>query len=296
MQMPEGRSSVSEEITNFKGVLTEPSFINVSRFLKSIGVNVAEIYHYSKSDRLLVLQDLGDGLMSRLVENAQEDVKRRYYRRAIDLLVSIQQKAQNLQKTKCVAFERSFDEDLLNWEFDHFLEYGIEERLGIKVDENDKKTFSDWTRKISKIIRQFPYGFTHRDFQSRNILLVNESLYLIDFQDALMGPSVYDLVSLLRDSYVRLSQPLVDELVGYYCEKCGREYRSLRREFDIVTCQRKLKDAGRFVFIDRVKKNPNFLKYIPVSLEYVREAFERLPDLAQFNSLLRKYVPELAQV
>lgn len=292
MQLPEGKASVSEEITNFKAAHAELPYINVSKFLRSCGVNVAEIYHYSENDRVIIIEDLGDGLMSKIVENADDNVRRTWYRRAIELLASIQEKTGGADKSSCVALQRSFDEELLNWEFDHFLEYGVEERLGIKVPDKDKERFVDLTRKISRAICRFPYGFTHRDYQSRNILLIDSTLYLIDFQDALMGPSAYDLVSLLRDSYVELSPSLVDELVRFYCGKTGTKYDSFRKEFDLITCQRKLKDAGRFVFIDRVKKNPDFLKYIPASLKYVKEAFEKLPEHAGLYELLKKYVPE----
>lgn len=292
MQLPEGKASVSEEITNFKTIHKDLPYINVSKFLRNCGVNVAEIYHYSDKYRLMILEDLGDGLMSKVVEDAGDDVRRIWYKRAIDLLVFIQQKTQNADKSECVALQRSFDEELLNWEFDHFLEYGVEERLGIKVPDKDREVFIDLTRKISKNICGLPYGFTHRDYQSRNILLIDSTLYLIDFQDALLGPAAYDLVSLLRDSYVQLSPSLVDEFIRFYCEKRASEYGSFRREFDLVTCQRKLKDAGRFVFIDRVKKNPDFLKYIPLSLGYVKQALERLPECAGLYGILKKYVPE----
>ena len=64
--------------------------------------------------------------------------------------------------------------------------------------------------------------------------------------------------------------------------------------FDLLTVQRKLKDAGRFVFIDRVKKNPSFLAHIPSSLHYVRDALKRRPELREVEEILRKHVPELA--
>src|SRR5207237_9247190 len=63
--------------------------------------------------------------------------------------------------------------------------------------------------------------------------------------------------------------------------------------FDRLTVQRKLKDAGRFVFIDRVKKNPSFLAHIPSSLSYVRDALRRRPELAEVQEILAKHVPEL---
>jgi aminoglycoside/choline kinase family phosphotransferase len=68
---------------------------------------------------------------------------------------------------------------------------------------------------------------------------------------------------------------------------------AFRATFDLLTVQRKLKDAGRFVFIDRVKKNPGFLPSIPSSLRYVRDAFSRRPDLADLQAILARHVPEL---
>lgn len=292
MQMPVGKASASEEITNFNGTHKEPPFTNVARYLKNHGINVAAVYRYYEDDHVMILEDLGDNLMAKIVEGGNDDVRRNWYRRAIELLISIQEKTSGSDKFECVALQRSFDATLLNWEFDHFLKYGIAARLGKEPSDADRSVFFKETRRISDTIAKLPYGFTHRDFQSRNILIVNDNLYLIDFQDALLGPAVYDLVSLLRDSYVQLSPKLLDELIAFYCAKKDCEPKSFRHEFDLVTCQRKLKDAGRFVYIDRVKKNPDFLKYIPASLDYVKNALERLPEYRQLYEVLKKYVPE----
>lgn len=292
MQMPIGKASASEEITNFNGTHREMPFINVARFLKNNGVNVPAIHHYYEDDHLMILEDLGDNLMAKIVETGGDDVRKIWYRRAVDLLALLQKKTSVPHKFECVALQRSFDATLLNWEFDHFAEYGIAERLGKQMSDADRDLFVKETRKISDEISALPYGFTHRDFQSRNILIAKNELYLIDFQDALLGPYAYDLVSLLRDSYVKLSDPLLDYLIAYYCGKRGSDPKSFRHEFDLVTCQRKLKDAGRFVYIDRVKKNPKFLKYIPTSLGYVQSALERLPEYKALYEVLKKYVPE----
>jgi len=116
---------------------------------------------------------------------------------------------------------------------------------------------------------------------------------VIDFQDALLGSAAYDLVGLLRDSYVALSTPLLDELVDHHAQLAGYDRASFRALFDLQTVQRKLKDAGRFVFIDRVKKNPGFLVHIPNSLAYVANAFRRLPELAPLQEVLCRHLPEL---
>ncbi len=292
MQMPEGRSSASEEITNFKGAHEELPFINVARFLSGLGLPVPAIHHYSQADRLMILEDLGDEIMAKKVESAGEDVRLEWYTRALELLITMQRRTSDNGPRTCIALARSFDATLLNWEFDHFREYCVEARQGKEMETDDRETFERETRKISAAIEAMPYGFTHRDFQSRNLIIKGKALYLIDFQDALTGPKVYDLVALTRDSYVKLADSTVDHLVRAYAAEVGRDPSVVRREFDLVTVQRKLKDAGRFVYIDRVKKNPDFLKYIPTSLGYVRRALERLPEYAGLKGVIEKYLPD----
>jgi aminoglycoside/choline kinase family phosphotransferase len=122
---------------------------------------------------------------------------------------------------------------------------------------------------------------------------------VIDFQDALQGPRQYDLVALLRDSYVELDRPLIDEMLARYLKQFQAEggprldAKEFVGFFDLLTVQRKLKDAGRFVFIDQVKKNPSFLVHIPSSLRYVRDALHRRPELGEVRKILEKHVPEL---
>jgi len=122
---------------------------------------------------------------------------------------------------------------------------------------------------------------------------------VIDFQDALQGPRQYDLVALLRDSYVELDRPLIDKMLKRYLARLQEEggprldEREFVAFFDLLTVQRKLKDAGRFVFIDQVKKNPSFLVHIPSSLRYVKGALARRPDLAEVREILALHVPEL---
>jgi len=292
MQMPEGKQSVSEEITNFDGKHEELAFINVHKFFMRCELPVPAIVRDASADNILVLEDLGDTLMWNLVDDKPVETQKEWYTKAINLLILMQERTEAQKNDSCVAFKRSFDETLFNWEFDHFLEYGIEARLNKTLCEEDRATFDAFTRTISTKIRHFPYGFTHRDFQSRNLLLKDDKLYMIDFQDALMGPQVYDLVALLRDSYVSLPADLVQELVKYYASKRGFDEEKTLKKFDLVTVQRKLKDAGRFVFIDRVKGNPKFLPNIPTSLGYVKEAFSRLDDCKDLYEMLKKYVPE----
>jgi aminoglycoside/choline kinase family phosphotransferase len=110
----------------------------------------------------------------------------------------------------------------------------------------------------------------------------------VDFQDALLGPRVYDLVALLSDSYQEFDPGFIEERLDEYAAaaRLGNGERALLgREFDWVTVQRKLKDAGRFIYIDRTHKNPSFLPFVEPTIEKARAALSRLSDDADMRVL-----------
>jgi aminoglycoside/choline kinase family phosphotransferase len=154
-------------------------------------------------------------------------------------------------------------------------------------------------RTIAELIAAQPRVFTHRDYHSRNLMVDGARLGVLDFQDALMGPAAYDLASLLRDAYLALDESLIDELIAAYLDRMHEagaglgDRGSFRRLFDLTSIQRNLKAAGRFVYIDRVKKNPKFLDDIPRVLGYVRRNLAKYPELATLRTHLIPYVPEL---
>jgi aminoglycoside/choline kinase family phosphotransferase len=274
----------------------ELPFLNVHRYLERLGVRVPRIYLDAHRRGFVVLEDLTD----RTLEVALRDGNRHdLYARAIDQLARLRAHAEREPDTGCLAFGRAFDFDLYQWEFEHFIEYGLLGR-GAKPTEAELRELRETFSRISLELAAAPRSFTHRDYQSRNIMILpSGEQVVIDFQDALLGPRQYDLVALLRDSYVELPRELIDEMLRRYLQKLPREGGPRLDEqefiafFDLLTVQRKLKDAGRFVFIDQVKKNPLFLVHIPSSLRYVKDALARQPQLANIREILERHVPEL---
>ncbi len=277
----------------------ENPFVNVQRYLESIGVRVPEILAFDEAEGLMVLEDLGDDMLeTRLAAGASPTP---LYEVAIDQLARMRAFAEQCPDAGCVAFGRRFDRDLYLWELEHFVEWGLEAWKGAKLSRGEREVVTRHFDAIARALEAEPRGFTHRDYQSRNLMLLpTGEQAVIDFQDALLGPRQYDLVALLRDSYVELATELVDRMLRRWLERFAEaggprlEYEPFRSTFDLLTIQRKLKDAGRFVFIDRVKKNPGFLVSIPASLRYVRDAFARRTDLAELREVLVRHVPELA--
>lgn len=300
MKMPQGFASPAEEVTKLApGAPREFSFFNVQKYLKAIGVRVPEVFTIDDARGLVLLEDLGDRTLENLVQNADGEFFVFYYKKVIDVLVDLQTKTQANPDKGCVAYYKKFNEELLDWELMHFLEYGLEDRFGVTVSNGFRREYAAAAAAISKRIAALSQGFTHRDFQSRNLMFKDYEFALIDFQDALVGPVLYDLVGLLRDSYITFAPEQRDKLLAYYVEILPEAHPyhgrggDVRRDFHVVALQRKLKDTGRFQYIKTVKGNSGFLPHVPQSLIYVREAFDALPEYAGLRALISEYVSEL---
>jgi aminoglycoside/choline kinase family phosphotransferase len=287
----------SEEATKGEPPKELP-FINVHRYLNDLAVRVPQIHRYEPERGLMVLEDLGDELFEHAQARSPQD-RDRWYTTAVDTLARLRLRTEQKRDDGCLAFSRAFDADLYEWELNHFRAYGLEARAGVTLSGPELQQMLKLFRQLAEKLDAEPRGFTHRDYQSRNLMVVRGELVVIDFQDALLGPRQYDLVALLRDSYVQLDRPFIEKMLKRYVATYAAEggakldEAAFIRTFDWLTVQRKLKDAGRFIFIDLVKKNPGFLPYVVPSLGYVREALERVPELAELRTLLAKHVAEL---
>jgi len=294
MVMPVG--AAPEEVTAGGRPPLDP-FVDVQRYLAGLGVRVPAILAFEEAEGLMVLEDLGDDMLETRLAAGDDRVG--LYERAVDQLARLRAGAE-AHPGGCVAFTRAFEASLYRWELDHFREWLLEAWKGATLPAGERAELDGWFDRIAATLAAEPRGFTHRDYQSRNLMVLpGGEQAVIDFQDALLGPRQYDLVALLRDSYVELPDDLVEAMLRRYLARLGDEggprlsYGPFRETFDLLTVQRKLKDAGRFVFIDRVRGNPGFLVSIPASLRYVREALARRPELAPLRRLLARHVPEL---
>ncbi len=271
-------------------------FLEVRELLASHGVDVPKLLGDASDRGWLLLEDLSDDTLANFLTR-EPDEKPTVYTRAVRDLARAQKSLATLPAGSVVA-TRAFDADLLLWEIHHFREWGLEAR-GVTLDAADRAVFDEIADTLAKRIAAWPRGFVHRDYQSRNLMVrPGGSLVWIDFQDALLGPRVYDLVALLNDSYQSFDRAFVEARLDEFADEAkldaaGREALSL--EFDLVTVQRKLKDAGRFVFIERVKGNPSFLPFVVPTIQKAARSLERLaptePDMARLLDLLSRVVP-----
>jgi aminoglycoside/choline kinase family phosphotransferase len=137
----------------------------------------------------------------------------------------------------------------------------------------------------------------HRDYHSRNLMVHGGTLHIIDFQDARMGPDTYDLVSLLRDSYVDLPERTVDELIAYFLALggCAGDAASFRRRFDLMALQRNLKALGTFGYQTTTRRNTVYIQYMPRTLRYARENLLKYDRFAKLRELLAPHIDEFRE-
>ncbi|HTQ08097.1 MAG TPA: phosphotransferase [Polyangiaceae bacterium] len=266
-------------------------FLEVRELLERAGVRVPALLAASVADELLLVEDLGATLATHL-ERVPDD-REALYRLAVTDLARAQPALADLPADSVVRL-RAFDAALFGAELDHFWDWAIAAR-DVAAPHAPFQRARDY---LLNELTALPRGFTHRDYQSRNLVVTPgpergagetpHALGWIDFQDALLGPRAYDLVALLCDSYQPFDRGFVEARLDDYAtaRHLGpSERRALGREFDLLTLQRKLKDAGRFVFIEKKRGDASFLPFVRPTLDIVLNALDRVADVPELGAL-----------
>jgi aminoglycoside/choline kinase family phosphotransferase len=275
-------------------------FVAVSRLMGAIPLPVPEILHHSDPLGIIAQQDLGDVTLQAHLGAAPADQHAALYRQAVSFIILLQQRGEELRSDAYPPYRVAFDTDKLAWELEFFYKYFVRQYRGLSPSLAAQQALSaEWATIVEELSRE-PRVLCHRDYHSRNLMLHEESLFIIDFQDARMGPDTYDLVSLLRDSYVDLGSAQVEELIAYFLAlKCGaagvsHEAESeFRRRFDVMALQRNLKALGTFGYQTVTRGNPVYLQYIPRTLNYVRANLAKYPRFARIHDVLSEHIEEL---
>lgn len=293
MELPEGSALPlsSEELAIFKQTPVELPFLNLHRFLEKIGTNVPKLYGQWQRDGLLFLEDLGDTALWDRVQRLPEAEVVTWYQKAIDELLNLQLRGTRERDEGCIAFQQRFDAKLYMWEFDHFIEWGLIKRPGAKIATTTVDRLRKMFTEIAAILDGQTAYLSHRDYHSWNLLIHDEAVRVIDFQDALLAPPQYDLASLLNDRITdSVVQPqLESRLIRYYFER-KMELEGLSMDFapfsDIYrlsAIQRDLKVIGRFYYLDIVKGKPGYMKFVPPTARRVQR---NLTQVEQTKTLL----------
>lgn len=272
--------------------VTTLPFVNVATLMARMPVPIPAVLGHADDLGVLALQDLGDVTLQAHLGAASPGQHAALYRQAVALIATLQRRGQELSSPEFLPYGIAFDVEKLTWELDFFTKHFLEAYRGITLADGARAALRAEFAGIVEELAAEPRVLCHRDYHSRNLMLHEGELYMIDFQDARMGPDTYDLVSLLRDSYVDLTDQTVDELIAYFLALKGApDDPDFRRRFDVMALQRNLKALGTFGYQTTARRNPVYIQYIPRTLRYVRRNLA-LPRFARLHELLATHVEE----
>lgn len=257
------------------------SWLGMHRALQAWQLPVPEVVHVDEEHACIWTTDLGDTFLNRDLGSEPLDARRpehrltaERYREAVSLLIRAQY-PKDRPHLQHPARTRAFDEDKLLFELNFFGEHFLEGLLSQPISRPLQAEWHDLSQEISR----FERVLCHRDYHARNLMIAGGKVHWIDFQDARMGPHSYDLVSLLRDSYVRFEPGTRESLFDQYLEELNRERSGLGlslitperfyRERLLVGLQRNIKALGSFAYLFRVKRKKVYLSFVSHTLSII---------------------------
>lgn len=264
-------------------------FVQVAAYLDSMGLNAPRVVQSDVERGFLLLTDLGtEQFLDRLPDDRDA-----LYSSAVDALIVIGERGE--------AFREHlppYDTELLTFEMSLFYDWLCKKFLGLDFTSDEDAA---WRQTVSLLVEsalEQPRVFVHRDFHSRNLMFSDAGTPgILDFQDAMNGPLTYDLVSLLKDCYVKWPASFIEaQARRYFDARAERsvDWPTFRRWFDLMGVQRHLKAAGIFARLNLRDGKPGYMQDIPRTLSYITElapVYEELGFIADLIS--RRVLPAL---
>jgi aminoglycoside/choline kinase family phosphotransferase len=272
--------------------LTEPPWLNVHRFLESIGAAVTEVFAIDTQTRMLLVEDVGElPLFEAALQGGAGDL----YRLAADELLVFHLEGTRLLDERCIAARVAYDERLFRWELAQFMDVGIAEVSAAADPTAIAPELDDLAARLGR----YPRVLSHRDYHGHNLFLQSTSdggyrLRVIDFQDALMAPAAQDLAVLLttRDA-ARIITPTIERrmLDYYFAAHLRRDtpmaltLAEFNESYRLCVLQHALKVIGRFIWLERNGKH-GYATYVPYAIEQARRVLANRSDFDNLRAAL----------
>ncbi len=279
----------------------ELPYLNVHRFLLRLRVDVPEVYLDGSAEGVLLLEDIGDLALRDAVDGADAATIERHFERAIEQLLLLQIDGTRAADPDCIAFHQAFDERLYLWEFEHFIEFGIERRLR-PLPAPAAARLREIFAAIARRLDGEPRVLNHRDFHAWNLFVQGDRIRVLDFQDALLAVAPYDLATLLgdRDTPTIIEAHIERRLLDYYRRRWSEaggaawDPQHLDETYHLCALQKAFKVVGRFHYLDMVKGKRGYLRYLPPTLAQIARLLGVVPQGDEIRSVLVPSFPELA--
>ena len=258
-------------------------FLDITQRLFKSKINIPKIYKVDESNGLILMSDLGS---QKYLDALTKETLYCLYTDAIDCICKMQNDTDIAGLGKFTKSEQLkemglFDEWFLNKHLKIDLSCGYNDQLTQSYDD------------IASIISKIPQKFVHRDFHSRNLMVTSENNPgVLDYQDGIIGPITYDIVSLLKDCYISWDDEIVYSMATSFFAKIERDHNIVYEEFeywfDITGLQRHLKAIGIFARLNYRDGKPNYLDDIPRTLDYVMKTLSKYSELDETKRIFKE--------
>jgi aminoglycoside/choline kinase family phosphotransferase len=258
------------------------AYVDISLALKAMDIIRPRIYAVDYAQGFLLLEDFGDRHLHSALSLKSIDFR---YNQAEELLLSLQ------KADKGSGIFQVYDDQALSQEFDLFAKWFVGRLLGLQIEPVDISMLEELRSHLVNTALCQPQVLVHRDYHSRNLMVLsNDQLGIIDFQDAVIGPITYDLVSLLKDCYISWPRHIVISRVANYKKQLtdagllsDMDSKAFLGWFDLMGLQRHIKVLGIFARLALRDEKPAYLKDLPLVIGYVAETAAHYPQIAKFS-------------
>ena len=262
-------------------------FVKVSGYLEAMQLCAPRVIEADVENGFLLLTDLGSDEYLDWLQN-EPDSADALYHDAIDALLVMQRRGEAYQSSL-----PPYDEKLLRFELSLFRDWLCDTHLNLNISDDDEREWQTCCDLLVKNAMSQPQVFVHRDYHSRNLMFMpEENPGILDFQDAVEGPFTYDLVSLLKDCYVRWPADRVRQWALHYYQQLSEKARvqvdeqQFCRYFELMGVQRQLKAAGIFCRLNHRDGKSRYLDDVTRTLEYIVEIGPRYEELSFLQHLI----------
>jgi aminoglycoside/choline kinase family phosphotransferase len=259
-------------------------FVDINQKLLDANVKVPKIVYQDLIAGYLILEDFGSTHLQDIIDDSNYQL---LYKKAIDEIIKMQKAStHNLPL---------YDEDFLLFEMSLMQEWYLRKHLDISLSQDELDMIQTTQNFIAKQVISQPNGvFVHRDFHSRNIMIVSDCIGVIDFQDARSGAITYDLVSLLKDCYVSFDSLEIEKLALYFKERSQLKVSNEEfiEWFDMMGLQRHIKILGIFARLSIRDGKDNYLNDIPQTLQYIVKTASKYPQTKNIGIFLERFTKD----
>lgn len=263
-------------------------FLHAANILSQASIHVPTVLAKDLDQGFLLLSDLGETTYLQALTASPENADP-LYQDAIDALIRI-------QKISQPNVFPEYNRALFSQELNLFPDWYLARHLRGTLNESQKNTLNGVFTLILENNLAQPQVFVHRDYHSRNLIISTPNPGILDFQDAVLGPITYDLVSLLKDAYIHWDEAQILNWTIRYWERARQsglpvatDFYSFYRDFEWMGVQRHLKVLGIFARLCYRDQKSTYLQYLPVIMRHLRQTCERYRELHPLRLLLDQF-------